>query len=83
MIKENAVKMVNNEIKSYRLQRSNAVYNSMSLGPIAEAFRINMPNIAMLSEPIIGIGTIIALVGALGIGYWLGCKVHDKFFDNN
>ena len=31
----------------------------------------------------IAFGTIIALVCALGIGYWLGCKVHDKFFDNN
>ena len=26
---------------------------------------------------------IIALPGSLGLGYWLGCKVHDKFFDNN
>ena len=26
--------------------------------------------------------TIIALAGSLGLGYWLGCKVYDKFFGN-
>ena len=27
-------------------------------------------------------GTVAALALALGIGYWLGCKVHDKFFND-
>ena len=31
--------------------------------------------------------TVIALAGSVGLGYWLGCKVYDKFLvykkDNN
>lgn len=30
----------------------------------------------------IAFGTFIALALSLWLGYWLGCKVYDKFFNN-
>ena len=62
MEKKAAIELVNNKIRGYKLQRDNTVYTDMCLNPLVETFRINSSNIVMFPEPVILIGSTIALI---------------------
>ncbi len=62
MNKDEARSIIKSNIKAYRLQRNNEVYNNSGIKSIVEVFRIHYPNIAMLPDNILAAGAGIALL---------------------
>lgn len=62
MEKKAAINYVNDKIRGYKLQRDNTLYNNTGLHPLVEAFRVNLNNIVMFPEPLILVGSGLALI---------------------
>lgn len=70
--------LINDEIKGYKLQRDNEIFNKTRFYETVETFRINSANIAML--PAILPAEII-LAGLYGISLGVVAYECEKFYD--